>query len=210
MPKQEIAIYGFGGFGREVRQLIALIESYKFIGYFDDKFNFEGSENNDCILGNSKTLNKWSKKLSVVIAIGNPSILFQMKQKITNVNIVFPNIIHPDIIYDETLNNLGVGNIIMQQSIFTCDITIGDFNVFNTRCGVGHDVKIGSFNVFNPNVQISGNVKIGDSNFFGVNSCVLQNIAIGSENVIGACSLLTRKISDKQKYFGIPALKMNE
>ena len=55
---------------------------------------------------------------------------------------------------------IGEGNIICAGNIFTTDIEIGSFNVFNLDCTVGHDTVIGSYNIINPSVNISGGVKI--------------------------------------------------
>jgi len=150
-------------------------------------------------------------EIYVVFGIGQPKSVSRLQNLFSvNSKIIYPNLIHPSASGDWDSINIGVGNIITQNCIFTCDISIGNFNIFNTRCAIGHDTKIGDFNVFNPNAQISGNVSIGDGNFFGVNSCVLQNITIGSNNTIGACSLIIRKIKDNLKYFGIPALKIQD
>ncbi len=75
-----------------------------------------------------------------------------------NKNLIFPNLIHPNVIGDWDRINLGIGNIICSGNIFTTDIGIGSYNIFNLACTIGHDVKIGNNNIFNPSVNISGGV----------------------------------------------------
>ncbi len=143
---------------------------------------------------------------NLYIAVADPEKISKIKEKFKKFS--FPNLVHPNVILDENYVNLSKGNIILPGCIFTVDINIGSFNIFNTRVTLGHDIKIGSCNVFQPNVQISGSVNIGDNNTFGVNSCVLQLKNIGDNNKLGANSLLMKSIKSGKKYFGIPAMEI--
>ena len=211
---ENIAIVGAGGFGREVSLLIETIKkvSGKFnkVGFYDDGIP-AGTRIADLkVIGKVDELNNIITHLNVVVAIGNPEILKSIYQRLTNKLLFYPNIIYPGLKINEGRNQIGFGNIFTEGFILTCDITIGNLNIFNTRVSIGHDVKIGNFNVFNPNTQISGDVTISDTNFFGINSCVIQGVSIGCSNMLGACSLLTRRIRDGRRYFGVPAKLMNE
>ena len=211
---EDIAIVGAGGFGREISFLLDLINNnpgkFNKVGFYDDGVPAGTKVGDLGVIGNVDELNLVKSHLNVVIAISNPIDLKSVNQRLTNKFLNYPNIIHPDLKVFAGQNIIGIGNIFTEGFILTCNITIGNFNIFNTRVTIGHDVKIGNFNVFNPNTQISGEVTILDANFFGVNSCVLQGLSIGSCNMLGACSLLTRRIRDGKKYFGIPAKLMRE
>lgn len=209
---KKIAIYGTGGFGREVQQLLDQInqncEIWELVGYFDDHLIPGTKINGFPVLGGICDLNSYNEELFLVIAIGSPKVVENIFNDLNNLNISFPNLIHPSVNFDMNYNQIGIGNIICFGCHFTCDIKIGSFNIFNTRATLGHDVKVGSYNLFQPNVQISGEVVVGDKNFFGVNSCVLQRKKIGSNNKLGAGSLLMNSIKDDGSYFGNPAYKM--
>ena len=207
---KDIAIYGAGGFGREIACMIRNnMPEWHIIGYFDD-----GKEKGTTvspfgvILGGINDLNTWDNELAIVISIGNPMDVCSLVSKITNPNVYFPNIIHPNFhMLDETTFTIGKGNIITADCKVSCDVTIGDFNVLNGAIIVGHDTKIGSFNSFMPAVRVSGEVKIGDCNFFGVASIVLQQIKIGDGIKLGAGSVLMTKPRNGQLYMGNPAKK---
>jgi sugar O-acyltransferase (sialic acid O-acetyltransferase NeuD family) len=211
---EDIVIVGAGGLGREVSLLIDIINQkgkrFNKLGFYDDGVVF-GTEIGDLkVLGTVEDLNNIQSFLNVVVAVGNPKSQRSINQKFNNKLLNFPNIIHPDLNLDNRRSTIGIGNIFAEGFAMTCDITIGNFNIFNIKVLLGHDVRIGNFNVLNPNTQISGEVTIKDANLFGAFSCVLQGLSIGSNNLIGACSLLTRRINDDQKYFGIPAKRLNE
>lgn len=208
---KEIAIYGAGGFGKEVACLIDKINNdsptWNIIGFFDD-----GVKKNTAIshfgkvLGGFNELQEWNTSLSIVFAIGSPNIIKKIVSQVTNPMIKFPNIIHPDVAFADTITfNIGQGNVIVRGCTFSCDVTIGDFNQFNSISALAHDVIVGSFNVFMPLARISGGTQIGDLNFFGIGAIVLQNIKIGSNTRIAAGSLVITKTKDGFLYMGNPA-----
>ena len=209
---KDIAIYGAGGFGREVACLIKMINdsnpTWNLIGFFDDNLSLKGqmiSHYAPC-LGGMPDLNAYGKDLNVIIAIGSPSIMKLVSGKIVNPHIQFPNIIHPEtVMTDPETVSIGKGNIIQAHCTLSCDVTIGDFNVLNGSVVFGHDVKVGSYNTFMPAVRVSGEVKVGNENFFGVGSIVLQQLKIGDKVRLSAGSVLMTKPKEGQMYIGNPA-----
>lgn len=212
---EDLAIIGAGGLGREVLLIINKINKqrkrWNVVGFFDDNLEVNGPGNTLKLnyLGNIGELNACDRSISVVIAVGNPLAIFDIQTRISNTKISYPNIISNDSIFDEDSLHLGRGNIIAPGCIFTDNIKIGDYNLFNNNTCVGHDVSIGHFNVFNPGTTISGSVTIGDRNFFGLNSSIIQGKTIGSFNKIGAATLMTRNIKDSESFFGIPGKKLD-
>ena len=207
---KKIAIYGAGGFGREVACLIRIINEkspeWELIGFFDDGIE-KGTKNEyGVVLGGIDEVNSYPEELAIVIAIASPKIVEKIVGNITSSKIYYPNIISPDVTFlDKDNVSVGIGNIISFGCIISCNVTIGDFNILNSMISIGHDATIGNFNSIMPAVKISREVKIGNKNFFGVNSTVLQQINIGNETVIGASSLVLRKTKDGMTYVGNPA-----
>lgn len=208
---KNIAIYGAGGFGREVACTINKINeiepTWNLVGFFDD-----GVEKGKVVshfgpvLGGMQELNAWQSKINVVVAIGNPNTVKKVVEKIDNANVEFPNLIHPETHYsDKETFSIGKGNVVQRNCTFSCDVTIGDFNVFNGSVTLGHDVKVGNFNSFMPAVRISGEVTMGDCNFFGVNSIVLQLLKIKNGVRLAAGSVLMTKPKENSLYIGVPA-----
>lgn len=210
----DIAIFGAGGFGKEVACLINSINevepTWNFVGFFDDNSSLWGKQISHfgLCLGGYKELNEYDKPLALALAIGNPITVKKVYDKISDLNIDYPNLIHPSFdISDPISFAIGKGNIIQRFCTATCNVCIGDFNVLNGCVALGHDDKIGSFNTFMPSVRISGEVEIGDGNFFGVGSIVLQQIKIGNDIRLGAGSVLMTRPKDGTLYLGNPAKK---
>ena len=207
---KDLAIYGMGGFGREVACLINYINeqepTWNLIGFFDDgKQKGDKCEYGQC-LGGLSELNNWENPLCVAIAIAKPSNLKHVATSITNQNVTFPNIIpHDAFIFDKETLYMGKGNIVQRQCEFSCNVRVGDFNAFNFRTVVGHDTTIGNYNSVMTDAGIMGNVSIGDLNYFGTHSVVLQGLKVGNEVTVAAGSVIMRRPKDGYTYMGSPA-----
>lgn len=207
---KKIAVYGAGGFGREVACLINKINQKKpqweFIGFFDDGIEKGIKNEYGVVIGGIKELNEYPESLSIAIAIALPKVKENLHNKITNTKIDFPSIISPDIEFlDEDNITIGKGNIICRGCWFSCNVSIGDFNIFNVNIIVGHDTSIGDYNSFMTNAILSGEVSVKDRNYFGVGAVVLQQLKIGDDVTVGANSLILRKTKDGMTYVGNPA-----
>lgn len=211
---KDIAIYGAGGFGREVACLLRHIsksegQRWNLVGFFDDG-KIVG---HDCgygkVLGGMSALNAYDKPLSVVIAIGNPSTLKSLVDKINNPNIDFPNVVAPDVLYfDKDSVKMGKGNIVTFGCRLSCNTALGDFNVLNGCVSLGHDACVGDFNVLMPEARLSGEVRVGNLNLIGGRSFIAQQVKIGNNTTIGAGSIVLRKTKDNSLYLGNPAKKI--
>lgn len=208
---KDIAIYGFGGFGREIASIIKSINTieptWNILGFFDDDQSKLGLENEyGKVLGGIDFVNSYDKELSVVMAIASPNVLEKIITNINNPNLSFPNIIAPTVFFfDKETFNIGYGNVICHHCRVSTDVTMGNFNLINGCCSFGHDVKLGNYNMMQPETRVSGETTIGNKNFFGVRCTILQGLKIGNETRIGAGSFIIRKTKDGQTYFGNPA-----
>ncbi|MBP3302235.1 MAG: hypothetical protein J6L64_03760 [Opitutales bacterium] len=212
---REIAIYGAGGFGREIACLIRKINEanpsegqWKLIGFFDDGVPVGTRNAYGEVLGGIDILNAFPRQLGVVVAIATPAVLLSLPEKIKNPNIYFPNLIAPDVVFFDPVSiSVGRGNVVGWGSRISCNVSLGDFNIAVGSLSVGHDSQIGNGNAMFPETRISGGCQIGDGNFFGMRSAVLQYVKIGNNTRIGAGSFVVRKTKDGFLYTGNPARK---
>jgi len=210
---KDIAIYGCGGFGREVACLIERINEtepqWNFIGFYDDGHEKGFMTDMGPVIGNADDLNAVDKSLAIAIAIGSPKTVKAVREKIVNKNIEFPNIIAPDFGYaKEGTYKMGEGNIISGGCSMSVNTRIGNFNVLNGSIVMGHDAILGDYNSFMPATRISGNVVIGDCNFVGMMCGILQGVKIGNNTRIAAGSIVMRNTKDGYLYMGNPAKRI--
>lgn len=210
---KKIAIYGFGGFGREVACMIHAINEqtpqWDLIGYFDDGQPIGTANKYGKVLGGITELNAWGEELNVVFSIASAPVLKKLAAQIVNENVVFPNLWAPNVLFlDKETVTMGKGNLFFFGTRISCDVTLGDFNLLNSHASLGHDAVLGSYNVLGPMVRVSGNTKVGDCNFFGVQAIALQGLKIGNNTKIGANSVIMRNTKDDTLYMGNPAKKI--
>ena len=208
---KDIAIYGAGGFGKEIACLINQINDvrpqWNLIGFFDDgKEKGQQISHFGRVLGGIEEINEYNDALNLAIAIGTPSSLRGVRERIRNDKILYPNIIAPTFgISDPETFCIGEGTIIGHGCAVSCDVTIGNYNILNADIVMGHDVKIGDYNVIMPDIRISGEVIIGEENHIGVGSIILQRVKVGNRVHLGAGSVLMTRPKNGGTYLGNPA-----
>lgn len=211
---KDIAIYGFGGFGREIACVIEAINqespTWNIVGYFDDGHAVGDANRYGKVIGGINELNAYPRKLALVFAIASPGAVRALYSKIDNPDISFPNIIAPNVFFfDRNSVEFGMGNVITFNGRISCEVKLGNFNLINGCISIGHDVTIGNFNMMQPEVRISGETNIGDLNYFGVRSLILQGLKVGNNIKVGAASVIMRNTKDNMTYFGNPAKILN-
>lgn len=207
---KDIAIYGAGGFGREVMTLINDINSvennWNLLGFFDDGRATSEIVNGYPILGGMDELNQWSKPLSIIIAIGSPSAKEKIVTEINNDNVDYPSLSHPTLIIgNKNSVNIGKGCIICANNIITTESIIGNFVTLNLACTIGHDTKIGDYCSFMPASNISGEVTIDKGVYCGTGTKIINQLHIGQWATIGAGAVVIRDVPDGAVVAGVPA-----
>jgi sugar O-acyltransferase (sialic acid O-acetyltransferase NeuD family) len=205
---KKIAIFGAGGFGREVKWLIDELNKtspqWDFIGYFDDDFTHVSKIDASLFLGGQHELNQWKEELAIVFAIGNPIVKRNVISGVDNPFLYFPVLIHPSVRMGTSVE-LGGGCIICAGNILTVDIKIGRHVILNLNCTVGHDAEIGDYSSFMPTVNISGEVITGECVYAGTGASIINRIRIGAETIIGAGAVVTRDLPSNCTAVGVPA-----
>lgn len=209
---KDIAIFGAGGFGREVLTLINHINAaseepkYNFIGFFDDGIDAGSYVNGFPLLGGLDTINRWDSELCLALAVGSSKTKKVLKEKIVNQLVSFPTLIHPTVLIgDNNSVSIGEGSIICAYCIITCDSVIDSFVTLNLACTVGHDTKIGKYSSFMPSVNISGEVAIGECVYVGTGAKIINRLSLGSYAIIGAGAVVTKSLPSNCTAVGVPA-----
>lgn len=206
-----IAIYGAGGFGREVLMLIQHInhawpDTWQPIGFFDDNVPSGTLVNKLPVLGGLLALNQYPAPLSVAMGVGWPMVRRKLVTAITNPVISFPTLIHPAVwLLPEQEVALGEGCLICQGSILTVNSSLGNHVLLNLNCTVGHDSRIGDFCSLMPAVNIAGEVVLDECVFAGTGAIVNNQLTVGSHAVLGAGAVVTKPVLGNTTVKGVPA-----
>ncbi len=214
---ETLAIYGSGGFAREVLWLIqsTLSETTQVICFIDDNPNVQGATiHNLPVLSFADVVERFPS-IKIITAIGSPDVRQKLTQKIYESGLKVKTIIHPSTLYSEKWVSIGEGSIICAGNILTVDIQIGEQVHINLDCTVGHDSIIGDFTTLSPGVHISGWVHLGKRVYIGTGANIIngtpdQPLVIADDVVIGAGACVTRSITQAGvTAVGVPAKVVN-
>ena len=212
---EKIAIYGAGGFGREVLSLLQNMNEtegrYIIIGFYDDFFSKGTVVNGFEVKGGIAELNGLDEPLSVVIAIGGSKKRKMVVDELTNSNLKFPTIIHPSVLFgSKDTVQIGKGCIICAGVIITTNVVIDDFVLLNLSCTVGHDTKIGAYSSFMPSVNISGAVITEAGVYVGTGAKIIHSLSIGENTIVGAGAVVAKSLPPNCTAVGVPARVIKE
>ena len=208
---KKIAIYGAGGFAREVLQIIRDINKYENrevwipLGYLvDDEYISSSIINGLPILGSVEWLKK-NKDVFVIIALGSSSLRQRVCHKIErDSENSFATIIHPRAWIGDQVE-IGAGSIICAGALLTTNIKIGRHVHVNIGSTIGHDAILDEFVTLNPSVNISGNVRIDSGCEIGTGSVVIPQVRIAEWSIVGAGSVVTKSLVENVTAVGAPA-----
>jgi sugar O-acyltransferase (sialic acid O-acetyltransferase NeuD family) len=212
---RNIFIYGCGGFGKEVLQIIRDLKSN------NEEISCKGfivspeHRKSDSVQGMPvyDSFENFSNGDELIIAIGSSSDRIKVLKKIIaeRPDIVFSTLIHPAAWIGHNVN-IGSGAVICAGALITTDIVIGNHVHINIGCTIGHDSEVKDFATLNPSVNVSGNVTIGEGCEIGTGSILIPKIEVGDWSITGAGCVVTHDLPGNITAVGVPAkiIKQNE
>ena len=218
MSANQIAVYGAGGFGREVAWLAqsAVIggEGVEVVCFIDDDEAVCGAILNDLeVLPLSQAKEKYPGAC-VVSGIGVPKMRELTMGKARATGFGFAKLIHPRTEMSKLIE-IGEGTVICAGNILTTNIILGKHVQINLDCTVGHDVVMGDYATLAPGVHVSGYVHIGKRAYIGtgaviINGTQVQPLIIGDDAIVGAGACVTKSIPAGQTWGGVPARPLHK
>lgn len=203
---KKIVIYGAGGLGREIYELIDEVNKYNILGFLDDVIINNKVSVNIPILGGIEFLHNIEYPIGVVFAIADVYVKQNIYKKILQINKghYFPIVIAKNS-YVSKRAMLSEGTIVGRYCSVSTSVQLGKLVFLNTKCDIGHDSIIGDFCSLMPSVNVSGNVSVGQRTLIGVQSAILQRIKIGSDVTVGMGSKVMTDVPDNCTVMGYPA-----
>jgi sugar O-acyltransferase (sialic acid O-acetyltransferase NeuD family) len=205
----DLVILGAGGFAREVAFLVEQINAHRprwrLLGFVEREQDRVGTQVGKYVVHCTED-ELLQRSVHAAIGIGDPDVIARIAARFAGrANVSFPSLVHPGTVADMDRVRFGRGNVVCAGNVFTTDISIGDFNIFNLSCTYGHDVQVGSYCVFNPGVNVSGGVEVGDGCMVGTGAKILQYTRLGAGCIVGAGAVVTREVPPGQTVVGVPA-----
>jgi sugar O-acyltransferase (sialic acid O-acetyltransferase NeuD family) len=210
--RRPLIVLGSSGLAREMAHLVKTLNRgdgrWEFLGFV----SHDGAEAGrnlgfGSVLGDDAWMLNSDLEADVVVGIGHPAAKARALVPYLEHRdrFAFPNLVHPGASIDFEHLGIGEGNVIAAGAVISCDIRIGNFNLFNWNSTVGHDAEIGDYNVINPGANVSGYVRIGSRVLVGTGCQILEGRTVGSDAVLGASALIRTDVAGGEKVGGVPA-----
>lgn len=185
----EIVIYGAGGHGKSVLDLVRLLGTYEVLGFIDDGIPKGESVLGVPVLGDHRELPKLitqGVKLAVnaVGGIGNILIREKVFHHLYAEGFVCPSIVHPKS-FVEANAAISAGTQVFPFAYIGSDVTVGFGSIINTAAIVSHECKLGEMVNISPNAVLAGGVQVGDKVLIGMGVTVNLGVNIGEGSRIG-------------------------
>ncbi len=213
MAAVQIAVYGAGGFGREVAWLAPACtigtDRCEPVCFIDDRPAVLGSTLNGLPVMELGEARQRFPDARAVVAVGSCQVRQRMVEKASAAGYEFATLIHPRVERSAWME-IGDGTVICAGSILTVNIVLGQHVQINLDCTVGHDVVMADYCTLAPGVHVSGCVHLGQRVYLGTGAVIINGtpeepLVIGEDTVVGAAACVTKSVPAGQVVVGVPA-----
>jgi len=210
----QIAIYGAGGFARELAWLVQACndqnERFQVVCFIDDvNVKDHGVVRNGILVVGLEEAAQRFPEACVVGGVGSPKTRQTLIQRAAAKGFRFVTIVHPRVERSSWIE-IGIGTVICAGNILTTNIKLGEHVQINLDCTIGHDVILGDYTTLAPGVHVSGRVHCGQRVYIGTGAVIINGepdapLVIGDDAVIGAAACVTKSVPSSVTVVGVPA-----
>lgn len=184
-----LLIYGGGGHGKVIIELVRALNCYQLVGIVDDGLPFGSQILGLPVLGGAEVLQEMHQRginlaINAVGGIGNVSIRQKVFDSLAQASFSYPTVVHPTA-FIEPSARLDNGVQVLSQSYISSDAKIGFGTVINAGVVVSHDCILGKCVNLSPGAMLAGNVRVEDFVQIGMAATVNLDLTIGAGARIG-------------------------
>jgi acetyltransferase EpsM len=184
-----IVVYGGGGHGKSVIDLIRALGTYRIHGVIDDGLGADQSVMGVPVLGGREVLAELHNEgiqqvVNAVGGIGDISSRIRIFQLLAEQGFVCPAVIHPSAVV-EPGTKISSGVQIFPHGYVGSEVQLGIGVIVNTGAVVSHDCIVETYANISPGALLAGGVKIGRGSLIGMGVTVNLGVTIGDNARIG-------------------------
>jgi sugar O-acyltransferase (sialic acid O-acetyltransferase NeuD family) len=207
VKKRRIFVYGAGGHGKVVGDILVSRGESEFAGFVDDREELWGAKViGFSVFGGGEWVRQEALHSPVAIAlgVGEGRSRHLVAERCSRWGIEILTLVHPAATLSQ-FAQLGSGTIVAAGAIINPDARVGVGAIVNTGAVIEHDVEIGDFAHLAPNASMGGASHLGSFSHLGLGAIVLQGVHVGWHTVVGAGAVVTKSLPDQVVAVGVPA-----
>ncbi len=189
MDPTAMIVYGGGGHGKSLIDLLRTLGVYRIVGVVDDGLNPGDRVMGLPVMGGGEVLPQLYAQgvqlaINAVGGIGNLSVRLKVFQKLKQAGFSFPSVVHPSAIVEASAS-LAPGVQIFAHAYVGSEARLGFGVIVNTGAIVSHDCELEDYVNLSPGAILAGDVHIGSGVLLGMGATVNLGVQIGSGARIG-------------------------
>lgn len=207
MSEAELLVYGSGGHGKVVADILLAAGVSALAGFIDDDERRWGAlVLNLPVMGGAEWLRQESEKshLTIALGIGENGARLKVAENCQMWGLELLTAIHPAATVARSAL-LGIGTVVMAGASINPDAVIGLGAIVNTGAVVEHDTVVGDYAHLSPNAAMGGGARLGPLSHLGLGAVILPGVIVGRQTVIGAGSVVAHDLPDAVVAYGVPA-----
>jgi sugar O-acyltransferase (sialic acid O-acetyltransferase NeuD family) len=199
-----IAIYGAGGLGRELLQVLRDMGT-PCAGFVVDRRFPAPAAIQDVAIHRSVHVLSADPSVSFVIAIGNPTARARLAAELEReIGSRFGTVIHPRAWVGSSVH-IGMGSMVFGPASITADARLGRHVLVNPGTTIAHDCELADFATLGPSCASAGGVIVDEGAELGVGVRVAPGVRIGRGAMVGAGAVCIRPVPADTTVAGVPA-----
>lgn len=184
-----ILVYGGGGHGKALIELLRAQSLYRIVGLVDDGIHPSAQVMGLPVLGGKDSLPQLYAQgvrlaVNAVGGIGNTGARIEVFRRLAQAGFTCPAVIHPTA-FIEPSAELSTGVQVMPHAYVGSQARIGLGVIVNTGAIVSHDCILGEYANISPGAILAGEVQIGSRALIGMGVTVNLQVKVGAGARIG-------------------------
>jgi sugar O-acyltransferase (sialic acid O-acetyltransferase NeuD family) len=196
-----ILIYGGGGHGKALIDLLRTLGTYHLAGVVDDGFPVGESVMGLPVLGGGDALaDLYARGIRLAInavgGIGNVQVRIKVFQTLAEAGFTCPTVVHPTA-WVEASASLADGVQIFPHAYVGSEAQVGFGSIINTGAIVSHECVLGDCVNISPGAMLAGRVQVGDGALIGMGVTVNLQVRVGAGARVGNSATVKADVPPK-------------
>jgi acetyltransferase EpsM len=202
MDPSALVIYGGGGHGKALIDLLRAIGSYRIVGIVDDGLKAGTEIMNVAVLGGAERLSSLAQEgvrqaVNAVGGIGDVNSRIQVFKRLQALAFEFPNLVHPSACVEPDAS-LHAGVQVLPHAYIGSEARLGLGVIVNTGAVVSHDCSLADYVNIAPGALLAGNVSIGEGVLIGMGVTINLNVRVGAGAKVGNSAVVKNDVPEDQ------------
>jgi acetyltransferase EpsM len=197
-PLRQLVIYGGGGHGRSIIDVVRTLGVYEIAGIVDDGLAPGSEVMGVQVLGGVNILpelrsNGIQSAINAVGGVGDIAARIQIFDELQKAGFDCPTIIHPSATVEDSAR-LSFGAQILPHAYIGSQVQIGFGVIVNNGAIVSHDCILEDYASLAPGAILAGEVRIGRETQVGMGVTINLQLTIGARAMIGNGAVVKREV----------------